>query len=73
MAAYLRESREDALIVVASRGAEVSSLQLPAAVGGIADGTRWVDVLTGEEVTVQAGGLPLKRVPAGVMIWRRQQ
>ena len=73
VAAYLRESREDALIVVASRGAEVSSLQLPAAVGGIADGTRWVDVLTGEEVTVQAGGLPLKRVPAGVMIWRRQQ
>jgi alpha-glucosidase len=71
--AYLRDSDQDLVIVVANRGPASRSLQsepLPVAHGAIPDGTEFVDVVDGARATVENGYLPLPELPAGVMVWR---
>jgi alpha-glucosidase len=68
--AYLRDSDRESLIIVAHRGVvNRSAGLLPVAHGAIADGTEFVEVISGARVTVENGHLPLPEM-AGVMIWR---
>jgi alpha-glucosidase len=70
--AFLREAPEERLIVVARRAGDGLEA-LPVQHGGIADGTRFRDELTGAEATVEGGVLPLNGLPeAGAQVWRMQ-
>ncbi len=70
--AFLREAPEERLIVVARRAGDGLEA-LPVQHGGIADGTRFRDELTGAEATVQGGMLPLTGLAqAGAQVWRMQ-
>lgn len=70
--AYQRESIDDRLIVIAHR-AEAPRPAAPMAVahGGIADGTRFVDLASGAELTVRDGALLLPALPQGAAIWQQ--
>jgi alpha-glucosidase len=69
--AYLRDSDRDSIIVVAYRGSNIrSAVPLPVAHGAIADGTEFVEVISGAHATVESGHLPLPEMSAGVLIWR---
>lgn len=68
--AFLREAPEEKIIVVARRAADGLS-GLAVGHGGIADGSRFRDELSGAEATVANGTLPLTELPAvGAQIWR---
>jgi alpha-glucosidase len=69
--AYLRDSDQDQIIVVAQRDstARAASL-LPVAPGAIPDVAEFTDVISGRRATVVNGYLPLPEMPAGVMVWR---
>jgi len=69
--AFLRDTDQEQIIVVGYRGtAERPAQALPVAHGVIADGTQFVDVLSGAEVSVADGCLPLPPMQQGGMIWR---
>ena len=69
--AYLRDSDHDRIVVVAQRGATNRSAgPLPVAHGAIADGTEFVELLSGARSVVVNGHLPLPEMPAGVLVWR---
>lgn len=70
--AYLRDVEEEEMIVVVWRG------PLPRPVGGmavwrggVADGSVWENVLTGQRTMVQNGALLLPEMATGAMIWRK--
>jgi alpha-glucosidase len=68
--AFLREAPEEKIVVVARR-AEDGLTELAVSHGGIADGTRFRDELSGAEVTVENGVLSLQGLPpTGAQIWR---
>lgn len=68
--AYLREAPDERLIVVARRGDD-GLAALPARHGGLPDGARLRDLLSGVETSVQGGWLPLAGLPGvGAQIWR---
>lgn len=68
--AFLREAEEEKLIVVVRR-AEDSVKTLPVLMGGIADGTRFRDALSGADATVVNGALPVDQLPSiGAQVWR---
>jgi alpha-glucosidase len=68
--AFLREAPQERLLIVARRRDD--GLQtLPVQHGGLANGTRLRDVLTGVETTVVSGMLPLQNLLAvGVQVWK---
>ncbi|MGB9634826.1 MAG: maltodextrin glucosidase, partial [Chloroflexaceae bacterium] len=60
------------LIIVARRGDD-GLAHLPMRHGGLPDGTRLRDLLSGVETSVQGGWLPLAGLPAvGAQIWQVQ-
>lgn len=68
--AYLRETPDERLIVVARRGDD-GLAALPVRHGGLPDGTPLRELLSGVETTVQDGWLPLTGLPAvGAQIWQ---
>jgi len=68
--AFLREAPEERLVVVARR-ADDGLRALPVRHGGLADGTRLRELLSGAEATVAGGLLPLDTLPAlGAQVWR---
>lgn len=69
--AYLRDTEEEQIIVVAHRGPG-SRPAGPIAVyhGAIADGTQWTELLSGMQAAVVNGQLPLSEMPPGVGLWR---
>lgn len=71
--AFLREAPEERLFIVARRGDD--GLQaLPVRHGGLADGVRLREVMTGAEAVVSKGMLPLESLaPVGVQIWRAEK
>ncbi len=69
--AYLRDSAQEQIVVVAYRGADPRpGGPLPVAQGAIADGARFAEFLTGVEATVTNGHLPLPAMEQGAAIWR---
>lgn len=67
--AYQRESADERLIVIAHRAeAPRPASVLPVANGGIADGTRFVNLDSGDEMTVRDGALMLPRLEQGAVI-----
>lgn len=70
--AFQRENLDERLLVVAHR-AEAARPAGPMAVahGGIADGTRFVELASGTELTVREGALWLPALPQGAAIWRQ--
>lgn len=70
--AYLRETPDERLIIVARRGDD-GLAHLPVRHGGLPDGIRLHDLLSGVETSVQGGWLPLAGLPAvGAQIWQVQ-
>lgn len=68
--AFQREAPEERLLVVVRRAAD-GLAALPVRHGGIPDGARLRELLSGAEATVAGGRLPLPGIPAaGVQIWR---
>lgn len=68
--AFLRESSDECLLVVARRK-EDGLTALPVQHAGLADGRRVHEVLTGTQTSVADGMLPLKNLPpVGAQIWR---
>ena len=67
---YLRDTADEQIIVVAYRGTEQRPAgSLLVAHGAIADGTRFVELLTGVEAVVANGMLPLPAMEQGPAIW----
>ncbi|MBI4852260.1 MAG: maltodextrin glucosidase [Acidobacteria bacterium] len=70
--AFLREEEQERIIVVIRRAKDKLNA-LPVRTGGIADGTTWEDLLTGQEKTVHHGHLPLGRRQAiSMQVWREK-
>ena len=69
--AYLRDSDDEQLVVVANRGPlERPAGALPVAHGGIPDGVVFNEIFSARQLTVTGGSLPLPALAAGVQIWR---
>jgi hypothetical protein len=69
--AYLRDTDDEQVIVVAVRGpGGRPGGPLDVAVGAVADGSAFREVLTGARSTVSGGSLPLPATPPGIAIWR---
>jgi len=69
--AYLRDSEEEFIIVIANRGsANRSSDRLDVSVGGIPDGTEFTETSSGRKAVVVNGTLPAGAAPPGAEIWR---
>jgi alpha-glucosidase len=69
--AYLRDTDQEQVIVVAQRGPGARPAgPLPAAAAAIADGTEFTELFTGQVSRVTQGQLPLAAVPPGAQIWR---
>lgn len=70
--AYQREDHDEHLLVVAHRGPQPRPAgPLPVAHGGIADGARFVEALTGKQSRVEGGCLLLDSHPQGATIWNQ--
>lgn len=70
MFAFQREHPSGRVLVVAQRSASLRPAgPLPAAHGGIPDGTRFAEFLSGQEATVTDGALPLPELPQGATVW----
>ncbi len=68
--AFLRETAEERVLVVARRAAEVT-WRLPVRAAGLANGTRLREHFTGASAVVESGALSLRALPGtGVQIWR---
>jgi alpha-glucosidase len=69
--AYLRDTDDEQVIVVAVRGPDARPAgMLSVRPGAIPDGSRFAEVLTGAGATVVDGALPLPVTPTGTAIWR---
>jgi len=69
--AYLRDTDDEQVIVVAVRGpGGRPGGPLDVAAGAVADGMLFREVLTGTSSTVAAGSLSLPATPPGIAIWR---
>ncbi|MBN1487940.1 MAG: maltodextrin glucosidase, partial [Anaerolineae bacterium] len=68
--AYQRESIAGRILVIAQRAsAPRPAGPLPVAHGGIADGTRFVEHFSGQEIVVEDGVLNLTEHPQGATLW----
>ncbi|MBX7214653.1 MAG: hypothetical protein K1X39_11630 [Thermoflexales bacterium] len=70
--AYVRESADACVIVVAHRGAQprpAGGLHVRAA--GLADGSRFRELFSGATATVTGGALPLPALAQGAQVWER--
>ena len=71
--AYQRESLDERFLVIAHRAAAPRPAgALPVAHGGVADGTRFVDLTSGDTFTVRDGGLPLPPIAQGAVILQQE-
>jgi alpha-glucosidase len=69
--AWLRDTDEEQVIVVAVRGPEARpSAPLPVAHGAVGDGTEFVELLTGARRRVSGGHLPVPATRPGVAVWQ---
>lgn len=69
--AFLRDTDEEQLIVIANRGPHESPARaLSVREGAIADGTRFREIFTGQQLAVQDGHLSLPVLPRGIQIWQ---
>jgi alpha-glucosidase len=69
--AYLRDSEQELIIVVANRGPELRPAgELPVRHAAIPDGVIFTDIASGVQLRVVNGFLPLPAVPAGAQVWR---
>ena len=67
--AYQRESATERLLVFAHRGKEPRPAgPVPLAHGGVADGARFADLVTGAEYMVRDGMLQLPELPQGALV-----
>jgi alpha-glucosidase len=70
--AYQRDSPDDLVLVIANRAEEPRPARaLSLAHGGVADGARFVDLATGNELVVRNGVLSLPPIEQGAMILRQ--
>jgi hypothetical protein len=68
--AFLRDTEEEAAIVVANRGPdERAASPLPVSRGAIPDGTPFKELLSGASATVANGALSLPAMAPGVAVW----
>ena len=68
--AFLRDTDEEAAIVVANRGpAERAASPLPVSRGAIPDGTAFQELLSEATATVAEGVLSLPAMPPGIAVW----
>jgi len=68
--AYQRESMTERILVVAHRATMPREEKpLPVAQGDIADGRRFREFFTSQELVVSEGSLPLPPHPQGATIW----
>ena len=68
--AYQRESMTERILVVAHRSSiPRDEKPLPIAHGGIADGRRFRELFSGQELVVSEGSLPLPPHPQGATLW----
>jgi alpha-glucosidase len=69
--AYLRDTDDEQIIVVAQRGgAPRPSTPLPVWQGAVADGAVFSELFSEQRSVVTGGCLPLPAMPPGVSIWR---
>lgn len=69
--AYVRDSDEESVIVVAQRGpADRPAGPLPVAYAAIADGTEFEELFSGQRLRVENGNLPLPLLPVGGQVWQ---
>jgi alpha-glucosidase len=67
--AYQREAEEERLLVVAHRSERpLQAKSLPVSHGGVIDGTRFVDPMSGIELETSGGELVIPRLDQGAMI-----
>ncbi len=67
---YQREDKTSRVLVVAHRVASpLTTLFIPAAAGGIADGTRFREYLSGDVAVAESGVLALGQVRQGATVW----
>jgi glycosidase len=72
--AHLRDTDTEQIIVIGNRGpSERPANPLFVRDGGIADGTRFHELFSGQVLTVEDGYLPLPTIPPGVQIWQSAQ
>jgi len=67
--AFLRDAEEEQIVVVAQRSSH-QSFELEVAHGGLADGLRLKEVLSGQSAVVEGGRLRLPSMPVGIAFWR---
>jgi len=68
--AYQREAHEGRVLVVAHRGESPRPAgPLPMAHGGVPDGTRFVELFSGQEAAVENGALLLPEQSQGATVW----
>ncbi len=68
--AYQREAINERILVIAHRDANPrDAFPLPVAKGGIANGCRFHELFSGQELVVADGSLPLRSHPQGATIW----
>ena len=68
--AYLRDTDEEACVVVAHRGpGSRGARPIDVSIGAIPDGTEFVEVQTGSRLTVIDGCLPVPAQSPGIAIW----
>lgn len=72
--AYQRESRDERGLVTAHRGESPRTAgPLPVTHGGIPEGARFVEYLTGREAVVTEGALPLPEMGQGAQVWMEER
>ena len=68
---FLRDAEQEQILVVAQRSPLQSSvMDLEVAHGGLADGLRLKEVLSGQLAVVEGGRLRLPSMPVGIAFWR---
>jgi alpha-glucosidase len=68
--AYLRDTDEQQIVVIAERGSRVRPAGgLPLAKAAIPDGTKLVELFSHQAATVINGNLPLPALPPGIQVW----
>ncbi len=69
--AYQRANDDGRILVIAHRGKQPRPAGLlPVAHSGVADGTRFTEVFTGQELVVTGGAFPLPDHPQGATLWQ---
>lgn len=71
--AYLRDSNDEQIVVIAHRGpAERPNGSIPVAHGAIPDGAQFTELFSRQQATVSNGKLAVGALPAGITIWISQ-